>query len=54
MSQCAESVLLSIYQLLSNLSPTNYSLVLSLLEHHLDLHSEDINCAITEIINETE
>lgn len=52
MSQCSECVLTGISNLVNHLNSENQSLILSLLEHHLSLHTEDCDCAINEILKE--
>lgn len=52
MSQCSDCVFTGINNLIDRLNSDNESLILSLLEHHLSLHTEDCDCAINEILKE--
>lgn len=49
MSQCAECVLATIKILMDNYEQVNTNLLLDLLSLHLEIHKEDINCALCEI-----
>lgn len=52
MSQCSECVFTGINNLINSLTQDNEPIILSLLEHHLSLHTEDFDCAINEILKE--
>lgn len=52
MSQCSECVFTGIISLVKRINQDNEPIILSLLEHHLSLHTEDFDYAINEILKE--
>jgi hypothetical protein len=51
MCQYSECFLLSIKSILDNLNEHNEALILSLLEHHINLHKEELDYAINDAIS---